>query len=243
MGQGATYTSFLLQARPDRNSVPGLYVDKSGLLFMITNAEGVQRTDMVPWTDPESAKLLYAFITRLYTPHDTMVDPTVERVQDEPGIFNITLTLEDNSKLRCLRYPHCISHAAFGRRTTIFIKKASPTKINGQPIYVIKEQYREPDHRFDEPTIVNHIHKTGPFPGVIQLIHYEEVKTSEGANVSSGKRNKVRLVETDWGTPFMDIKTPREVLRACYDLLESEFATYCFLTIFDPSISYSLPIP
>lgn len=151
MGQGTTFASFLLRARPDCNSVLGLYVDKLGLVFMITNAEGVQRTDMVSWKDPDSAKLLYAFITRLYTPHDTMFDPTVERVQGEPGVFHIILTLEDNSRVRCLHYPHCISHAAFGRHTTIFIKKAFPIEICGQPIHAIKEKYREANDRFDEP--------------------------------------------------------------------------------------------
>jgi len=135
--------------------VLGLYVDKLGLVFMITNADGVQRTNMVSWKDPDSAKLLYAFITRLYTSHDTMVDPTVERVQGDAGVFNIMLALEDGSRVRCLHYPHCISHTAFGRCTTIFIKKAFPIEICGQPIHVIKEQYREANDRFDEHSIIN----------------------------------------------------------------------------------------
>jgi len=208
---------------------------------MITNADGVQRTNMVSWKDPDSAKLLYAFITRLYTSHDTMVDPTVERVQGEAGVFNIMLALEDGSRVRCLHYPHCISHTAFGRCTTIFI--TFPIEICGQPIHVIKEQYREANDRFDEPSIINHIHEDGPFPGVIQLVHHEVVKTPEGTEISSRKRSKIRIIEKDWGTPFMDIKTPREVLHVCYDLLESEFATYRFLTIFDHLISYLSPIP
>ena len=242
MGQGATYTSFLLQARPDLNSVLGLYVDKAGLVFMISDAEGVKQTDMVSWKDLDSAKLLQAFITRLYSPHDTMVDPTVERVQGNPGSFNVKLALQGGGETTCFGYPHCISHAAFGRRTTIFIEKDSPTKIDGKPIHVIKEQYREPNHRFDEPMIINHIHRDGPFPGVIQLVHYEDVKDSKGTEISSGTRNKVRLTEKDWGTPFMDIKTPREALLICYDLLESESAMCCFLYISDHLISYTLPI-
>jgi len=213
--------------------VLGLYVDKAGLVFMITNAEGVKRTNLVPWKDEDSARLLYAFITRLYTPHNTMVDPTVERVQGRPGFFNITLTLQDGGKTTCLGYPHCISLAPFNRRTTIFIKKDSPAVINGKPVPVIKEQYRAPDRHFEESTIIKHIHKDGPFPGVIQIINHEVVMTSEGTEVSSGTCSKVRLAEKDCGTPFMDIKTPREVLLICYDLLESEFVPCCFSTISD----------
>ena len=87
-----------------------------------------------------------------------------------------------------------------------FIKKALPIDICGQPIHIIKEQYREVNDRFNEPTIINHIHEDGPFPGVIQLIHHEVVKIPEGTEISSGKRSKIRIIEKDWGTPFTDIR-------------------------------------
>jgi len=128
MGQGTTFASFLLQARPDRNSVLGLYVDKLGLVFMITNAEGVQRTDMASWKDPDSAKLLYAFITRLYTPHERMIDPTVERVQGEPRVFDIIITLEDGSRVRCIHYPSLYISRCVWTTHNNFYRKGFPSQ-------------------------------------------------------------------------------------------------------------------
>ena len=46
---------------------------------------------------------------------------------------------------------------------------------------------------------------------------------------SSGDRTKTRMRAIEYGTtPFMDLKTPLEVLKVIYDLLESESKPECF---------------
>jgi hypothetical protein len=219
----ASYTSYLLQARPDRLIVQGIYVDSGAFRLIVSNACGAFYTKCLDWESPDSLLLLCAWIWRLYRP---VVDPSITAniEQDKPPTFTIRFP-EGPDRVCTIR---CVG-TAFGRRTIVFdCSKESNT--------VIKEQYIETSRRFEEGSILKKIHGTGTgtetFPGVVRPGWYGTVKSGEEQLVVSWKdsergkiyeRKKTRMVLLDKADSIMDAKTPREVLIAMYDLLESEF--------------------
>jgi hypothetical protein len=133
---------------------------------------------------------------------------------NEAPTFNIKLPETD--------YLNCTIHSAgtaFGRRTIIFTCPDSEV--------VIKEQYIETTRRFEEGLILAKIHQNGTFPGVVRAVRpASPTNQSEKELIVEGRgseRRKTRVVLLDKAPSIMDAKTPREVLVAMYDLLESEF--------------------
>ncbi|KAG8810240.1 hypothetical protein FRB91_003840 [Serendipita sp. 411] len=99
---------------------------------------------------------------------------------------------------------------------------------NGLSATVIKEQYIEEGRRFNEGKLLEIIHEKGVFPGVVRVGTYGPVE-DQGSRISithtpdGGRtivRYKTRLVLKDKGIPLSKVKTIRQLLMCCYDLLE-----------------------
>jgi hypothetical protein len=231
-----------LQARPDRVSVPGFYADAKGVVLIISSADGVRKSPKLNLKDTAQYQLIYAFVQRLYYPHPSMIDPTVKRrMQDSSWVFDIMLTIPRSPSVECVGYRIEKALGFVGRRTHILVNNANPTLLNGVAINVIKDQYCYQGHRFSEAEVLHHVHDEEEIPGVVHLVHSEDVMRSDGMAVCSGKRYKKRIGLVEYGKPFMDLKTPLEALEAIYDLLESEseFDMLIFLLIFFVGNSYA----
>lgn len=228
--QAASYTFYLLQARPDRISVQGFYVDEKGIVLIISNAEGVKKSPKLKISETSDVQLLYAFVRRLYDPHPSMLDPTVKRRRDslsDSWVFDITLTIPNSPSAECVGYRILSARGSVGQRTHVFVNNEHPARLaDGVCIPVIKDQYRYQNHRFDEAEVIRHIHANGNIPGVVQIMHSQVILRKDGSPVCSGDRHKTRICLLEYGKPFMDLKTPLEALIAIYDLLESEWAPY-----------------
>ncbi|KAF9476031.1 hypothetical protein BDN70DRAFT_995968 [Pholiota conissans] len=225
--QAIVYTYYLLQARPDRISVPGMYVDEEGIVLIITSATGVKRSGLLKLTETQDARLLHAFVNRLYKPHQSMVDPTISSRYDvglKRYVFDITLKIPKSptgyDECQCIGYTILFAQGSFGQRTHVFVNEQSPASVNGRPIPVIKDQYRHPGHRFTEAEIIEYLHEGEEIPGVVHIAHSELVVWKDGSLVSSGERRKTRICMVECGELLMDLKTPKEVLMTIYDLLE-----------------------
>ncbi|KAG8764634.1 hypothetical protein FRC16_008322 [Serendipita sp. 398] len=106
---------------------------------------------------------------------------------------------------------------ALGRRTTIL--------FNSHNEVVLKEQYIDPDHRFLEWELLNKIHGTGVFPGVVRLKEQDiGLVKRDTKNISvehEGKiRCKSRICMKEKGIPLLKVKKLLIVLKVLYDLLE-----------------------
>ena len=213
--QSISYTAYLLQARPNLIAVVGLHVDGHSKTFKIIfcDANYAYHTDSTKWNSSMAQFLLYGYITYLYRPYK---DPTIERVIQTQGDYAIkqktvdvtfTITTPSETYHNC---PVYLVGNAFGRRTTVF----STTKGN-----MIKEQYTDIDRRFREGPILDYVHHSEPFPGVVRISGHEEVDLGKGT--PKGKI-KTRLVMLDQGVPFVEAKTPLEALMIAYDLLEGD---------------------
>lgn len=242
--QAGSYTLYLLQSRPDRVAVQGFYADKEGVILLISSADSIKKSPKLDLKNTEQTRLIFAFIRRLYDPHPSMVDPTVKRRKDPTRtqnsltglwVFDITLTFSTSSSLECRGYRIANTHSSVGQRTHIFTNNDDPSTLNGIAIPVIKDQYRLPNHRFNEPEIIRHIHAEDNIPGIVRIVSSEAVIRRDGTAVCSGNRHKTRIGLAEYGQSFMDLKTPLEVLMVIYDLLESgsEFDTFdIFLILF-----------
>jgi len=225
-----------LQARPDRISVQGFYADAKGVVLIISSASGVRMSPNLNLKDAQHYRLIYGFVQRLYDPLPAMLDPTVKRrMGDSFWVFDITLTIYKSPSVECAgdtpaieKLVECAGYTIekalgfVGRRTHIFVNIDNPASLNGVAITVIKDQYCRQDHRFNEAEVLQHIHKGVEVPGVVHMVHSEDVKRDDGIPVCSGDRYKRRIGLAEYGKPFMDLKTPLEALKAIYDLLESE---------------------
>jgi hypothetical protein len=154
-----------------------------------------------------------------------MIDPTVKRrMKNSFWVFDIMLTIPNSlSSVECVGYSIEKALGSVGRRTHIFVNIDNPTLLDGVAIIVIKEQYCYQDHRFNETEVLRHVHAgRNPRSCSVHMAHSEDVKRPDGTSVCSGNRYKKRIGLVEYGKPFMDLKTPLEVLKAIFDLLESE---------------------
>jgi hypothetical protein len=204
--------------------VQGFYASAKGIVLIISSASGVLNSLDLNLKDAEQYQLIYGFVRRLYDPLPSMIDPTVKRRrQDSIWLFDITLTPSNLPSVECVGYRIEKAMGFIGRRTHIFVNNVNPASLNGVAITVIKDQYCRPGRRFDEVEVLQHVHSSGEIPGVVHMVHSEDVKGDGGTPVRSGERYKKRIGLAEYGKPFMDLKTPLEALKAIYDLLESEF--------------------
>ncbi|KAG8812918.1 hypothetical protein FRC19_002805 [Serendipita sp. 401] len=217
--QAAGYTSYHLQARPDRRSVSGIWTKDKVFRIFFTDACQVFRTREINIREDSAGQLFFAFVWSLYHPQldrsitrNLDVVPPTFKVQVGPKEFYNSLTVS-------------FAGEAVGRRTTIMTQEHNCD-------LVIKEQYIEEGRRFDEGGILDKLHKDGIFPGVVRVGTYGPVKSrkvpiAEAHTVAIGHnrhrritRHKRRLVLKDKGTPLAKVKTIKKFLMGLYDLLE-----------------------
>ncbi|KAF8968120.1 hypothetical protein BDZ97DRAFT_1801002 [Flammula alnicola] len=248
--QAVAYTTYLLQARPDRVAVQGLYVGNSIITFIITDASGARFTT-IPWKDESHFFLLCAFIDRLHDPLPTMVDPTIQRRKDLLDFrWDITVTIgqpqhsEENTDspesmtIKCEGYQIDHASASFGSRSHIFKNLEFPTKVLGHDIHIIKDQYSGQHTRFTESQVLEHIHTNGPVPGMVDLVHHEKPLWTNGNPVLCGDRVKNRILMSLYGTHLDTVSSVREALIAIYDTLEITRYLYCKRQVLHRDISY-----
>ena len=215
--QGVAYTSYLLQQRPDRVAVCGLYISLHHFSLVLVDAANVYSTRL-HWDDEQARQLLLRVLYYVKDPPQSMIDPTVTRNTD--GTFTV--------KTRVQAYAGCILQSCghpTGRRTVIF-------RCDG---VVIKEQWQRAAAANLEKTILDRVHKDGEMPGVVRVESFELVERDDGTSVKCGmdkwKRKKVRFVLQDEGTPFMEITTPYEALVTVWDALEGK---WCYMVCKSP---------
>ncbi|KAF5314319.1 hypothetical protein D9619_011924 [Psilocybe cf. subviscida] len=238
------YTLQLLQARPDLTCAQGMHVGDDGITLILASSDGVILSPVLNIAASPHAQLLYAFIKRLYDPHLMMLDPTIQRRRDASTgqyTFDITLTSPDGrSVVKCLGYSIIAAHRTIGERSQVFCNTDSPALIDGVPVPVIKDHYRERDNHFEETQILRHIHASSPFPGVVEVVYSADpVVRPDKTPVYSGALRKIRLGFRQFGNRFMSLKTPLEVLTAVYDLLEVTRALHATRKVLHRDISDS----
>jgi hypothetical protein len=91
----------------------------------------------------------------------------------------------------------------------------SDVQVNGQDLTVLKDQLCRPGSRFNEQSILNHIHQPAKVPGVVEAVHSETIESP----LLNG-RQKHRLGLRQSGSPFMSIPTVRKMLETLFDVLE-----------------------
>ncbi|KIM23841.1 hypothetical protein M408DRAFT_27546 [Serendipita vermifera MAFF 305830] len=214
----AAYVVHHLSARPDYVSTLGILVRPSSFKLFFVNSCRVYRTSGIKWGDAHVApRVLLAWFWRLYhpevessiTPNYGMNPPTFD--VDVAGfrlIHNVTILFTGDP---------------FDRRTTI-MKSVDPD--TGSTI-VIKEQYLYVGDVAKEGHILDKIHSTGCFPGIIRVLAHGSVLNGGQEVIVRHERpskdyaeRKVRIVLGDSGEGFMKAKTPKEALMVMYDLLE-----------------------
>src|SRR5262249_51162738 len=106
------------------------------------------------------------------------------------------------------------SHSPFGRRSNVFVYQP---KNDVTRIRVIKYQYMRSNRRWSEKDILAKIHAKGIYPAVVRMCFFDEITQAR-----CGDRIRVRICLQDYGTDFLSLKTPRDVIYALYDLLEGK---------------------
>jgi hypothetical protein len=216
--QAVTYVLYLLEARPDLVSALGLLVERDSLDFFFCNADEIKSLSL---TKKENyAPLLRAIISYLNEGQTKNCDSTLYRRKGEV-VFDVSVP-NGNASLGAsegastlfescsLRY----SHDPFGRRPSVFIYEP---KNNVAAIRVIKDQYIRKSRRWNEKDILTKIHASGTYPAVVRMCFSGEI-TQGGC----GGRVRVRICLEDYGTDFLSLKTPRDIIYALYDLLEGK---------------------
>ncbi|KAG8819090.1 hypothetical protein FRC18_012188 [Serendipita sp. 400] len=211
--QAAGYTSYHLQARPDRVSVSGIWIKDQLFRIFFTDASQVFHTPQIVFRGAIAGQMLFAFVWSLYHPQ---LDRSITINLDElPPTFNVRVGSDVYRDLKL-----AFTGEAIGRRTTIMME---PDECG----VVIKEQYIEKGRRFAEGDLLKKIHKKGTFPGVVRVRTYGPVTKKDPITVThtlatghSITRGKTRLVLEDEGTLLAKEKTIKRLLMCIYDLLE-----------------------
>ena len=206
--QSVAYTAYLLQQRPDRVAVCGLYINAKHFSLVLVDAANAYSTTL-RWDNDSARELLFRVLYYINNPPESMIDPTITR---EGGTFTIEFQGQHHKgyTLQSCGQP-------VGRRTVIFRSK-------GGKAPVIKEQYLRCAAESLEKTILNRVHEPGEMPGVVRVLGSGWVKRAKGTSIECGmglrKRQKVRFVLQDEGNPFMEITTPYDALVTAWDALE-----------------------
>jgi hypothetical protein len=229
--QAASYTLYLLQARPDLISVVGIFIhsEKREFRLYLTDAWNVHCTQNVPFTSPLATRLLVTWIRRLYKPERS---PAIKRVYTYPCKPTFTI---DAGHPEAFSGCSIVGVGSGLRRPTIFTNSR----------VVIKSQYLKVGRRFEESKILNKIHCGGKneFPGVVRVLPVtptqgpatveagSDASASHGPTiiVAAGKgrhrgnkeiRQTLLVLKDNVPKSLMDAETPLDALIAIYDLLE-----------------------
>jgi hypothetical protein len=236
--QAISYLHYLLLARPDLHVAQGLLTSKSGIIFLFgVGGVGIQSFP-VAWECKSLYKLMYAFVYRLYEPghfaDSSYVKMTPVLAENlVKYTVNITVTVkiavggveeERKQTIECPNFYPIYACNPFGTRTHVLSNPLSQAKVNGQVLTVLKDQLCRRGTRFDEYSILSHIHEAGKVPGVVEAVHHELIKVPEFLDNSREKR---RLGLRQSGSPFTSIRTLRHMLETTFDVLEGTCVFVC----------------
>ena len=222
--QAISYLHFLLLARPDRQVCQGILIISDGIWFLFGIGGVGIRALFVRWTDKDLDKLMHAFIYRVYDPEhfaDAAYTDSVPDLSDNTVKFTVRMTLPrttadaEENPIDCPGFSPVFASNPFGTRTHVLSNPFSQVQINGQTFTVIKDQLCRRDDRFEEQTILSHIHEPMRVPGVVEVLHSETIETP-----LSVEKQKQRLVLRQSGTRFLNIQTLRKMLEVLFDVLE-----------------------
>ncbi|KJA13567.1 hypothetical protein HYPSUDRAFT_209406 [Hypholoma sublateritium FD-334 SS-4] len=231
--ESAFHSAVLLQARPDRVYIQGFYAHCEGINLILSGDDGFFVSPVLKMQTDEDIIFLYSFVRRLYKPAPYMKDSTMTRRKNlDTGLyaFDILLSFDDGDRIMCYGYriKDVTRGRGAGKRVHMLVNEEDPTEFTeGHDVAAIKEMYCDPGQFHGRDLKIDYIHNNGFIPGIFQLAHSAAVLDHEGNEVRCGERRKIRMELTHYGRPFLDIRTPKEVLICLYDLLETTRVMYC----------------
>jgi hypothetical protein len=219
--QAVSYLHYLLLARPDLLVAQWILIDDERVSFLVGIGGVGIRSVSVTWKSSNLPKLICVFIYRLYKPGDFADHSFVDMKPDVPKNsveYTVRITPQQTNAIDCPGFFHLFASSPFGTRTHVLTNPSSEVQVNGQALTALKDQLCRSDTRFDEQSILNHIHQPVRVPGVVEVVHSQIIKT----RLSEG-RQKYRLGLRQSGSPFMSIPTVRKMLETLFDVLEGNF--------------------
>jgi len=216
--QAVSYLHYLLLARPDLHVAQGMLIDDERILFLVGIGGVGIRSVSVTWKSSNLPKLMCVFIYRLYKPEDFADNSFVDMKPDVPKNsveYTVRIAPLQTNAIDCPGFFPLFASSPFGTRTHVLTNPSSEVQVNGRALTVLKDQLCRSDTRFDEQSILNHIHQPVKVPGVVEAVHSQIIETplTEG-------RQKHRLGLRQSGSPFMSIPTVRKMLETLFDVLE-----------------------
>jgi hypothetical protein len=208
IGQGASYTVYLLQARPDLVSVVGIFIHPDNFEFQLffTDAWGVCCTDPVKFTSTRAKPLLVAWIRHLYEPECRSMITREGSFPDKPTFTIAAGHPRDFTECHLLNVG-----SPFHRRSTIFKVSETPPL---QTSLIIKSQYLENSRRFEEGSILDTIHGNGDFPGVVRILPVTAAQgpatVEPGSDASASHGSVVNVAEKATVTQMNDEEQEQE---------------------------------
>ncbi|KAJ2923134.1 hypothetical protein H1R20_g13960, partial [Candolleomyces eurysporus] len=185
MQQAFTYLDLLL-ARPDFKAAFGLLISEKQFQLLVGIAGDRVYKFTFQWTSCITRQVAYTLVYCLYD-FPRFQDSSIIMTHDKATrICTYTFTLKvknkEDSKPRqvsCSRFICRYAQGSFSTRTHVFVSESlNPPKVAGQPIRVIKDQLCRKDTRFNEVGILEAIHRDGPVPGIVELVHEEKISSS-----------------------------------------------------------------
>ncbi|KAK7690220.1 hypothetical protein QCA50_006872 [Cerrena zonata] len=223
--QAMRYTCQLLELRPDMPGVYGLCVNTKNYNIVWSDSSGPVTSAPIEWDD---LKPLEAYIRSLYVPpkghhlwDPSITSPTLLPLAECP---DKKLKVHWNIKTEEREYKDCVRiHIGdgWGRRTTVFMHDDSSGNFA-----VIKDSFRDDRRRYEEASLLKHIHSEGTFPGVVRLIASGEVAGRDGSPIETARPyvekevdhwTKKRIVMGSRGSQLYAAESVREVLMTMYD--------------------------
>ena len=86
--QALAYTSYLLQQRPDRVAVLGLYISRQHFSLVLMDATNLCYTTL-HWNDESARHLLFRVLYYINDPPGSMMDPTIIRTDNNTFTINV----------------------------------------------------------------------------------------------------------------------------------------------------------
>jgi len=181
-----------------------MLISDEGVLFLLGIGGVGIRSVSATWKSSNLPKLMYAFIYRLYRP-EHFVDPSYVNVTPDVPKNSVKYTVRiappQTNTINCPGFFPLFASSLFGTRTHVLTNLLSKVQVNNRDVTVLKDQLCRPDTRFNEQSILIHIHQPVKVPGVVETVHSETIK----AHLSEG-RQKHRLGLQQSGSPFMSIR-------------------------------------
>ena len=141
---------------------------------------------------------MYAFVYRLHDPvhfEDPSYVKMIPDLQTNLVVYTIRIStktqvdgVEKEEHLHCPDFIPLHATNPFGTRTHVLSHPFSDIKINGKVLTVFKDQLCRPDPRFEEFTILRHIHMPERVPGVVEAIYHKSIDTPVSLEVSRVKQ-------------------------------------------------------